>query len=328
MSAVPFLTAAAEGINHKSWHIGWFTRRFAKTTIGVKAMKKMRIAGVIWVMFCMGFIGFGGYLAVNQHRRLTTFQLTEAEVLKTDVEYSPGSRGSSQHGSSRTDSEPTYTPIVEYRYHVGGQVYSCDAVFPFLARLGGTQSWARRVVKPFRTGQKTAAYYNPHDPSDAFLVKKVTFLPYFFILVPTILAFVGIAMAGAHKERPPIERKRRRSIGVAIVWQTIGLLSAGHYFSLFRLGGEVYEGFPLAIFGGYAAVGLLPVCYALPSSGLAGRIKAAIFFSLLGAVLGLFVGGFAGVVAGKGIDWMAYGTAMGAALFAVLGLIGGKVSSS
>jgi hypothetical protein len=295
--------------------------------VGVKAMKKMRIAGVIWVMFCLGFIGFGVYLSASQHRRLTTFQPTEAEILKTDVEYSPGS---SQRGSSQTDSQPTYTPIVEYQYHVGGQVYSCDAVFPFSARLGGTQSWAQRVVKPFRTGQKTAAYYNPHDPSDAFLVKKVTFLPYFFILVPTILAFVGIAMAGTHKERPPIERKRRRSIGVAIVWQTIGLLSAGHYFSLFRLGGEAYdyfEGVPLAIFGFYAAVGLLPVCYALPSSGLAGRIKAAIFFSLLGAVLGLFIGGFAGVVAGNWY-WMAYGTAIGAALFAVLGLISGTVHSS
>ena len=75
-------------------------------------MKKMRIAGVIWVMFCMAFIGAGVYLAASQHRRLTTFQPTEAEVLKADVEYSPGS---SQRGSSRTDSGPTYTPIVEYQ---------------------------------------------------------------------------------------------------------------------------------------------------------------------------------------------------------------------
>jgi uncharacterized membrane protein len=80
------------------------------------------------------------------------------------------------------------------------------------------------------------------------------------------------------------------------------------------------------VFGSYTYVGLIPVVVALPSSGLAQRIRNGITLSFAGTVGGMLLGGVGGALAAlltgrqDAILWVAYGGMIGAALLAILGV--------
>jgi hypothetical protein len=180
-------------------------------------------------------------------------------------------------------------------------------------------------VERFQVGEETTAYYDPQNPTEACLILRPQCILYLVILLPAAVASGILGLWPSSRPKSP-ERKQRRGRLVAALWYLIGLVSAGHYF---YLAGADYSGGALALFGGYALLGLIPVGVALPRTGFGGRLKgavgAAVFGTFAGLFLGLLVGGvtifFSGSII-RGFSWWCYIVVVTAALFGFLGFTG------
>lgn len=102
------------------------------------------------------------------------------------------------HGST------TYEAQIEYEYWVGEKQYTSKQV-----RTRGTSTKHRSdvaaLVEKFPVGRQVTVYYNPEDPSDAYLEVGVDFVNYIIIVSPLIFAFG----AGAYLVKS-FRRKRGR----------------------------------------------------------------------------------------------------------------------
>lgn len=273
---------------------------------------------IFWFVFCSAAAGFGIYLAANQHWKLARFLPVEATVQNAEVETRR------RRSSERT--RITYLPAVHYQYNVNGITYESKSVFPMDVGRGSRwgRRWAKGIVNEFKTKHRTGAFYDPLDPTQAFLRKQPSVFPYFFILVPTILGIVGLVGFTATNGPLPKPVKRRRALHLAATWHGVGFLAAGHYFTL---AGSDYDSFALPLFGGYTFLGLIPILFSLPPEGLGGRLKASGTASLIGGFLGFWLGLCSGWLAAfftdrqhGGPSWIMYGVMIGAGLLAILGL--------
>lgn len=79
---------------------------------------------------------------------------------------------------------PTYKPVVDYRYMVGGTSYESNEVNVVSVSRG--QAWAASVSARYVPGMRTTAYVDPSDPRHAFLVHEMSFLPLIFVLMPLV----------------------------------------------------------------------------------------------------------------------------------------------
>jgi hypothetical protein len=75
-------------------------------------------------------------------------------------------RRTGPNGRNRT---VVYQPFVVYRYEVNGQAYESHRVWP--ERLYVDEEWAQEVLHQFKVGQVYDGYYDPNNPSDAFLIQ-------------------------------------------------------------------------------------------------------------------------------------------------------------
>jgi hypothetical protein len=73
------------------------------------------------------------------------------------------------------DSEPTYTPRVDYSYKVDGKSYSNNLIsFEFNSirnKSKKTKSWAVTVISDYPTGSAVTVYFNPANPHISVLLK-------------------------------------------------------------------------------------------------------------------------------------------------------------
>jgi hypothetical protein len=183
------------------------------------------------------FMTIGSILAAKQAHKLETYQPVQAEVLSTKVEIEHNHDGS------------TMRPIVVYRYEVGGRTYRCDSVT--IMNESSNTGWASRAIRQFPVGKMVTAYYNPGDPSSAFLVHEVSFFPYAFTLFPMIhlCLAVGLAVNTRMTRWPRVIRPAASAHGwyrlepykvtwqklqmwlvVAILWYGVGAAALGHYY--------------------------------------------------------------------------------------------------
>lgn len=211
------------------------------------------------IFFCVG-IG----LAWNQHRKITTYQEVNAKILSSRVE---SHRSHGRHGASTS-----YSPRIEYEYEVGGNAYTCSEVTPISHSAG--RGWANEIVARFRPGQVCTAYHDPDDPGSAFLLREYAFLPYFFMLFPMVFIAVGLSLwlsGGRERWRAPVAQAdgwyavplgtgmadwRRAAAIILMVWLLVGIVGAGHYFSV---AGPTYETFGIVTTAVYFAVSLVPL---------------------------------------------------------------------
>ena len=136
--------------------------------------------------FCSLFLGVGGIMLVKEHRRLTLYQPVTATVLSTRVEVHSDSDGS------------TYEPVVVYRYRVNEREYTASRVTPLEeSRSGG---WARRVASRYEVGNEYTAFYDPQDPSEAFLMRSRSIIPWAFLVIPLMgMAFIVAGIFGSYE---------------------------------------------------------------------------------------------------------------------------------
>lgn len=123
----------------------------------------------------VGLAGAGGYLWYDHDQTVETAESTEATVVSSSVAVDRmGSDG------------PNYRPDVTYEYTVDGESYRSSNVFPTPGRLWRSdRSWARDVVADYPDGETVTAYYDPDDPSQAFLVADRT------PLIPLVMVGIG-----------------------------------------------------------------------------------------------------------------------------------------
>jgi hypothetical protein len=121
-------------------------------------------------------------------RRLSTWQPVEATVLRTRVDI-------------RTDTDgSTYAPIVTYRYSVNDRDYTSSGTLPVSESRSG--SWAYRVVAGFTPGAQYTAWYDPHSPADAFIVRSHSIVAPIFTAIGAIAVVAGLGIAmSARRER-------------------------------------------------------------------------------------------------------------------------------
>src|SRR5262249_23977216 len=122
------------------------------------------------------FAGLGVTLSFVQHVKVTTWLPVQATVTGTRIEEHRGSKG----GRS-------YSPIVSFRYAVGGTEYSSHTVYPM--SQSASHSWAASVVSHYPVGLQTTAYHDPGSPGRAYLVRESS-------IVPHVFAMIGLALLG------------------------------------------------------------------------------------------------------------------------------------
>ena len=71
----------------------------------------------------------------------------------------------------REGPEWTYTPVVRYRYEVGGEMYTSKRlnVFPYYAKTFKDKWDAEAVATKYSEGKTVRVYYNPNTPGQAVL---------------------------------------------------------------------------------------------------------------------------------------------------------------
>ena len=238
----------------------------------------MKLFAAIFCAAGLLFMAIGVGAAGWQDYKIRHSAPVSATVLSTEVERHES------HDSDGHDST-TYKPVVRFRYEVDGRSYTGSEVFPLSQSAG--YGWAQSVVQRFHDGQTVDAWYNPNAAASAFLLREYLFLPYIFILFPTLFVAIGIGVAlgaGASTTKPPLpipstenwnELKptmriadRKRAAWIAfLLWDTVGVLACGHYFLAAR---PHYETMALVATGIYFLIGIAPLALAL-YYGLLGR---------------------------------------------------------
>ncbi|MFH1268870.1 MAG: DUF3592 domain-containing protein, partial [Planctomycetota bacterium] len=194
----------------------------------------LRLFLFLAIAICSLAIGIGGVLPIwSGHRAVLEYLPVEATILDRKVE-------------SRFDSDLSGhvdLPIVRFQYRVNGRLFESTKVFPHQVAWGGRDEWAQRIIDQFRVGQVTVAYYDPEDPSQSCLLRRISFMPYgFWTLGPTVfLVFAGFI--NSLKLDVPTSRlagpvSKRRAVLLLVVWHSVGLFACGHYFFLSYVVGQ------------------------------------------------------------------------------------------
>lgn len=129
---------------------------------------------VFATLLCFGFVVGGAYLYVEDARAVNSAEQTEATVISSGVD--PASDG--------------YLVEVTYEYTVDGRTYESSNVYPGPGQTTKSQFEAEDVVEQYPEGETVTAYYNPENPSEAFLIKtRNTLIPLFMIGMGGLTSF-------------------------------------------------------------------------------------------------------------------------------------------
>lgn len=94
------------------------------------------------------------------NRQRDRFEPVEATVLNSEVK------------SSHSSGDTSYSEAIEYEYEVNDETFVSDSVNPGADANRTTQSGAREYVEEYPEGATVEAFYDPEDPSVAFLENK------------------------------------------------------------------------------------------------------------------------------------------------------------
>lgn len=112
---------------------------------------------------------------------------TQGEVLESRVERE---RSSSTHGSTIT-----FAPRIRYQYEVQGRSFTSDRI-----AVGGTLDTSSKKRAAERTrrwpvGAKVPVFYNPRDPSEAYLKPDAESV-WLIGAIGAVVGLVGLGFAG------------------------------------------------------------------------------------------------------------------------------------
>ncbi len=122
---------------------------------------------------------------------------------------------SARTGSGRNHST-TYGPEITYEYDVAGKHYTSSSVLPLGQFSTSDRNWAHDIVRPFKAGRQSTAWYNPADPSEAFIAREYSFLAPTTVLfsTPFVVIFPGAVGVMILSTWLPANLKRMRAGGL------------------------------------------------------------------------------------------------------------------
>ncbi len=233
----------------------------------------MRIAAyIVFIVLTAGlFVGFGVHGAWRQQQMLRTYKPVPASVNQNEVR-------SSKLGG--------YEPDVLFTYTARGKAYESEQAAPL--RVSGSRSWAEGITRRIQA-QGSTAYYNPRDPSQAYLLPIGRFRPYGLILAGLALFGLGILpirSGGVFAHEPvaitggPFDwyfltlggSYADRVMGwsaAAILWYLLGAVVLAHYYMTTPPSYELKSGFVAAL---AVVAGLWPAYRAVTAAGAAAII--------------------------------------------------------
>jgi hypothetical protein len=122
---------------------------------------------------------FSGFVWFDQRQEVSTFESTDATVLSSEVD---------------TSGDTTNIDIT-YEYTVDGETYRSSNIYPGVFDLNSN---AESIVADNPEGATVTAYYDPENPSNAFLVKtKNTLLLLLLTVFGVLLTVVGVGQLRA-----------------------------------------------------------------------------------------------------------------------------------
>lgn len=245
----------------------------------------MRVFVALFTLLPLIFMGVGIGGVWNQHWKITHYLPVRATVTSAEVQ---------SHTSHDSDggTSTSYSPEVRYAYEVSGRTYASRSTLPL--DISASRSWAKEIVGRYRPGRTAEAFYNPADPSDAFLVKQYSFFPYFFVLFPLIFLAVAAGVGFGMRRRtilPPVAQsdgwfevrpsssvtmRGQRWLIVACVWLGVCTLICGHYFVVAT---RPYEMFAIVASLVYGAIGCVPLGMAIYFIVLSRQVADARLFA-------------------------------------------------
>ena len=152
-------------------------------------ISQKRSAAAFIGLFGLVFGGIGGGIMFREHQRLTTWLPVEATVLSKDVDVNSDSDGT------------TYRPVVAYRYYVNHRPYTSNRVHPI--NEGRSGGWAHRIVAQYELNATYTAWYNPADPTEAFLRRSRNIVAPIFASIGALLLVASAFTVRAAWRRSP-----------------------------------------------------------------------------------------------------------------------------
>jgi hypothetical protein len=139
----------------------------------VSVLEDLMIFGILVFVFLIVNVVFLGILYFT-HRKMNAvakWNYVMGTVKKSTTEY----RSSEESGS--------YYPVVHYSYQVGGKPYEGFRIAPG-GEVGGVG--AGKVAARYPVGAHVKVFYNPQNPSEAFLEKKAHSLIIMWIVLVVV----------------------------------------------------------------------------------------------------------------------------------------------
>ncbi|MBL7042426.1 MAG: DUF3592 domain-containing protein [Pirellulaceae bacterium] len=275
-----------------------FAALFASFVCTVCLRKRKKLRFVAPVLLCVVSIGAAVYSGWLQHQKVATYKPAPATLLSTNIE-----RTETEHTDERgmrSYTTVSYRAVVEYKYEVDGSTFTSGRIYPlwyhFTVVWSESQFDAQRILGTMSKPQIEAdhqqrpatitVYHKPNDPTDAFVLRRYSPLPFPLLLAPLLAIFAmrfwHVTASGLKEDA----RARARKITV-ILWHCAGATAAAYYLLtdplLYGADGKMWVIVTISV---YVGLGLIPAVMLLPSEGRGGLIKNALgMWGLLTGIL-------------------------------------------
>lgn len=140
------------------------------------------------------FLVVGARQYVQQKRLLSMAVSTSAEILESRVESKKSS--DTDQRLMRDNSTTSHTPVVKFRYVVGGVTYESGMLRPSEIERGyASADAAREELTPFPVGAKVSAFVDPATPEKAFLIREESVGPIVFLVLALVAPAFGFVLS-------------------------------------------------------------------------------------------------------------------------------------
>jgi Protein of unknown function (DUF3592) len=166
-------------------------------TNGPGALKTIPLKPAGWVSLICGLVATGFFWGEFKQRRwlasLRGWTKTTGVVVSSSIEvYDSGHRRNTNSGTV-SKIVINYTPVVEYRYEVGGVQHLSRSIQADM-KLGGSEEFARGYASRYAPGKQVEVAYDPANPHRASL-EPTTGFGWTFIIAGSGFALVALAAA-------------------------------------------------------------------------------------------------------------------------------------
>lgn len=148
---------------------------------------------ILIILFCLVFIGVGIGMLIKLLKNFSRVQhsknwmSTTGEIISSELD---AQTTTDENGYQTT----TYIANVLFQYRVNDSEFECDCInFDYGIRTSNKRK-EQSIVEQYPPGSQVTVYYDPDDPHQAVLEKRVGGL-FTTVLVSTVFILIGVILA-------------------------------------------------------------------------------------------------------------------------------------